>query len=142
MSPCNSHTLLHPPTDFSRKLIFRFPQIHTIQAEHRPFGTLTQSIIAKHIQRKHHIVQHRHRVKQSRTLENHPHLLAKHLFLLLPHQDKVTSVIQDFPFLWSEQSYNTLHQYRLTGATLTDNQVRLSIFKISIDITQYRFIIK
>ena len=94
---------LHATAEFVWEFALRLQHIDAIQAEQRPLFALFVAHRREHVERKHHIVQHRHRVKQRCPLEEHTHLAAQQSALLLGHNGDVAAVIKDASRLGPEQ---------------------------------------
>ena len=133
----NGHALLHTPGDFSGVFCFSSGQIHTVETHTGTFHAVTIRHIGEHIEREHHILQHRLGVEKGCTLEYHTHLAAQHDFLLLGHAHEVASVIEYLSTGGVEQTNQILDEHGLATATLTDNQVGLAVLKDSGDVFQH-----
>lgn len=138
----NGYTLLHTAADFAGIFVFGFGQVHAVQAKHGTACAVAQGIVAEHVQGKHHVVEHRHRVEQGRTLENHSHLPAQGLLLLFVHCQEVAVVVEQFATFGCQQSYDAFHQYCLPRTALSDNQVGLAVVEGRADVCQHLFPLK
>ena len=90
----------------------------------------------EHIEREHHVLQHRERVEESRRLEYHAHLAAHQHLFMLRHSHEVTVVVEHFAACRREQTHEILHQNRLTGSALSDDEVGLAVLEDGVNVLE------
>ena len=117
-------------------------QVDTRQTIERTFLAVFVSIIREHIEREHHVVEHRHRVEQRSTLENHAHLASQQDSFLLRQRNEIAVVIIDAAAGRCEQPHNILHQHGLAATALTDDEVDLAIAEDGIDVLEHVTVLK
>ena len=133
----DGHTLLHTTRDFAGILIDGIQQSYAVQAELGAAFALVVVVVREHIQGKHHVLQHAHRVEEGCALEYHAHLAAQERALPLAQADKTATVVYDIAFRGFKQPHDTFHQNGFSRAALTDNQIRFSVFEGGIDVVEY-----
>ena len=134
--------LLHTTRELGREFLLSSAQVHTLQAFHGTVLTLAIGHRREHVEWEHHVLQHRQRVEEGGTLEDHSHLAAHHHLLRLRHLHKVATVVEHLSAGGLQQSHEVLHEHRLSRSRLSDDQVRLTVLKHGVDIVKDLLVLK
>ncbi len=136
------HSLLHAAREFAGGFALRFDEVDAVEAELGAAHAVFVRVGREHVEREHHVLQHAHRVEEGGILEYHAHLAADLYAFLLVHPHVVASIVEHIAGGGFQQSHDALHQHRLSGAALTDNQVGQPVFEACRNVAQHFLVAK
>ncbi len=127
--PGYAYTFLHPSAEFRRILVPYVSQMNPFQTKIHPVVLFCQRPVSKEIQRKTHVFPCSGKVKESGSLEEHPHLFVDFLLLFVCQGGKISFVVKDFTRIDFMKTGHRFQQDCLPGPAGTYDQICFPFLK-------------
>ena len=134
--PGDGGTLHHTTADLRREEVAGIGEVHTVEAELGTLASLGRGGVGEHVQREHDVLQHSHAVKEGGALEQHAHLAAELLQLVLVHCQEVATVVEYLSGVGPHKTDDVLNHDGLAGAASADDEVGLPVFEDGTNVLQ------